>query len=141
MTNWDTFGLFNRMRDGFAGFLQDAAILSSDNSEDVYPVKVAIVGFIQFSPLSEWGHDQFLVIRGRLDGDLLDLSWFEEDAEAIRVFSCLCLGALLGKYAASEIDDAGFMLGDAHLAGYNTLQNDAISEQWRTVWGEEHGQL
>ena len=136
MPNWNTSNLFNQMRDGFSGFLQKAAVLPSSNSEDVYAVKVAIVGFIRFSPLSEWGYDQFSFIRRCLDSDLSDLDWFEEDAEAIRLFSCLCLGSLLGKYAAAEIDDAGFLIGEAHLADYNTLSDEAIGAQWRQYMGE-----
>ena len=130
MKEWDTWGLFQMLLDDFLRLLQQAESLHSDNTEDTLAVRTAIVGFQRFRPLEEWGYEQFQIIRGRLDGDLSSLEWFEDGAEAIRLFSCLCLGAMLGKYAHGEIDDAGFLLGDAHLAGFNVTQDEAICRQW-----------
>jgi len=127
---WDAWGLFQTLLDDFLRLLQQAERLHSDNIGDTLEVRAAIVGFQRFRPLEEWGHAQFQVIRGRLDGDLSSLGWFGDDAEAIRLFSCLCLGAMLGRHAHGEIDDAGFLLGDAHLAGFNVTQDEAICRQW-----------
>ena len=131
MKDWDAWDLFQMLLDDFLRLLQQAERLHSGNAEDTFEVRTAIVGFQRFRPLEEWGYGQFQVIRGHLDGDLSKLEWFEDDAEAVRLFSCLCLGAMLGKYASSEIDDAGFLLGDAHLAGFNVEHDEAICQQWQ----------
>ncbi len=130
---WDTFNLFQTLLDDFPQCMQEAETLQSGNLEDVYPVKLSIVGFSRYRLVEDWQYEQYQAIRSRLDGDLAGLEWFEEGAEAIRLFSCLCLGALLGKLAAGEIDDAGFMLGDAHLAGFNVLNDEQICERWHST--------
>lgn len=137
MINWDAFGLFQSLLDDFLPCLQEAKVLQSENLEDVYPIKLGIVGFSRHRPLEDWNYEQFQAIRSRLDGDLSGLDWFEDGAEAIRLFSCLCLGAMLGKYAAGEIDDVGFLLGDAHLAGFNVLNDASICEQRRLAGASE----
>ncbi len=133
MISWDTFSLFESLLDEFPLCLQEAKALQSENLEDVYPIKLSIVGFSRYRPVEDWQYEQYQAIRSRLDGDLAELEWFEEDAEAIRLFSCLCLGAMLGKLAAGEIDDVGFMLGDAHLAGFNASEDEAICKGWRST--------
>ena len=126
MTNWDTFDLFRSLLDEFPKCLNEAALLHSDNQEDTYPVKLAIVGFSRFSPLNEWSFSEYQIIQTRLVGDLANREWFEDCAEAVKLFSCLCLGAMLGKYTEGVINDAGFLLGDAHLAGFNILNDEII---------------
>lgn len=127
---WDTWGLFQTLLDEFLRSLQQAEVLHSDNPEDTFEVRVAITGFQRFMPLEEWRHEHYRFIREHLDGDLSRLQWFEECAEAVRLFSCLCLGAMLGKHASAEIDDAGLLLGDMHLAGFNTMQDSEICQSW-----------
>ena len=46
------------------------------------------------------------------------------------MFVCLALGALLGKHAAGDIDDLGFMLGDAHLPAFLALRIPQIHERF-----------
>ena len=132
MSDWDTWGLFQTLLDGFTHHLQDAQALHSDNIEDTVEVRAAIIGFLQFRPMEEWDWQHLRFIQERLDGDLSELTWFEEGAEAIRLFSCLCLGAMLGKYASAQIDDAGFLLGDAHLAGFNATEDEKICAAWQS---------
>ena len=131
MTEWNTFSLFQSLLDEFPERLAEAALLPSDNPEDTYPIKLAIVGFSRFSPLDEWSFSQYQIIQNRLNGDLANMKWFEGCAEAVKMFSCLCLGAMLGKYIEGVIDDAGFLLGDAHLAGFNVLNDETICLLWR----------
>lgn len=91
-------------------------------------VKAAVVGFGQFSELSEWRLCHLDAIESRLQGELSteELSWYEEGADAIAVFACLALGALLGKVQSCEINEAGFLLGDLHLPAFLSLHNEAI---------------
>jgi hypothetical protein len=131
--NWDTFGLFQILLDEFPQSLQEAGALQSENLEDGYSIKLSMIGFSHYRPVEDWQYEQYQAIRSRLDGDLVELGWFEDGAEAIRLFSCFCLGAMLGKLAAGEIDDVGFLLGDAHLAGFNVLNDEKICEQWHLV--------
>ena len=129
---WDTFGLFQALLDDFEKLLSSARNLRTTEPEDSLAVKAAVVGFGQFSPLSEWGQQHYQIIAKRLQDELSleELSWYEECAEAVSVFACLALGALLGKFQAGEIDDAGFMLGDAHLPAFLSLHNEAICARY-----------
>ena len=133
MIVWDTFGLFQSLLDEFAVCLSEARDLQSDNPEDSYSVKLSIIGFSRFCPLEKWDLSQYHFIQSRLAGGLADLKWFEEDAEAVRMFACLCLRGMLGKLAAGDIDDIGFLLGEAHLAGFNYSNDEAICRQWNLV--------
>lgn len=131
MKEWDTWGLFQILLHDFLRLLQQAERLHSDNIEDTFEVRAAIVGFQRSRPLDEWGFEQFQIIRRHLDGDLSKLEWFEDGAEAVKLFSCLCLGAMLGKCAHGETDDAGLLLGDPHLAGFNVMHDEAICQRWQ----------
>jgi hypothetical protein len=55
---------------------------------------------------------------------------YEDCAEAFQTFASLSMGALLGKYNTGEIDDAGFLLGDAHLGGFMAMNTEKICSRF-----------
>lgn len=128
---WDTFGCFEALLNDFEKLLNGARNLRTAQEESL-AIKAAVIGFGQFYPLSEWRGVHFEIIQKRLQGELSteELSWYEECAEAISVFSCLVLGALLGKLESGEIDDVGFLLGDGHLAGFLLMENEVICARY-----------
>jgi len=125
---WDTNKLFQALLEDFETSLNSARYLRTTELENSLALKAAIIGFGQFVPVPEWSRQHLEFIADRLQGEfsLQELAWYGECAEAISVFACLALGALLGKYQSGEIDDFGFTLGDAHLAGFISLHNDKI---------------
>jgi hypothetical protein len=129
----NTFGLFQELLDDFENELGKAQNLRASQAQSSLAVKAAIIGFARFSCLSEWSEQHFELISNRLQGELSleELSWYEECAEAISVFACLSLGALLGKFQNGEIDDAGFTLADAHLAAFLLQHNENICAHYR----------
>ena len=119
--NWNTTELFDELSRRFAELSRAAGDLSTPNLEDDLYVRHAIVGFGLFCSVALWSQEHFSLVSQRLEHDLSLESlrdFFKEDAISVRLFSCLALGALLAKYQAGELDDSGFMLGDAHLPGY-----------------------
>ncbi len=135
--SWDTFGLFGDLLNDFEALLAKARHLRTSEAESL-ATKAAVVGFGQFSPLSEWTGQHFEFINHRIQGELSpeELSWYEECAESISVFSCLSLGALLGKLQAGKIDDLGFLHGDAHLPGFISLNDEAICQGFMSQLNE-----
>lgn len=124
----NTFELFVWLLTNFESLLGRARHLRTTNAEDALAVKAAVVGFSLFSPLPRWGRAHFEIIDSRLQGELSPhaLQCYEQAAEPIAIFSCLALGSLLGKFEAGQIDEAEFLLGDAHLAGFVALHNEEI---------------
>jgi hypothetical protein len=96
-----------------------------------------MVGFRRYRPLGEW-HDELTgwLLR-RLDWPADHLSWYGDCAPAVVAFSCLALGALQGKFALGEIDDAGFLLADAHLPAFILMQMQDIAAAYEVVRGSE----
>ena len=130
--SWDTFGLFQVLLDEFGNLLSNSRELSVAGSETSLAEKAAIVGFVQFSPIVQWNQKHSELIGDWLKGELSleRLSWYEEDAQAIAVFSCFAIGALLGKLQSGEIDNAGFLLGNAHLPGFISLHDETIGARY-----------
>jgi len=130
---WNTFGLFEDLLREFEPHLRKARQVRSSKPIGTEALHAAVVGFLLFRPAEDWGRDEYEFITERLDGELaLDaLEWYEEAAPAIQSFSCLALGALLGKYAAGEINDLGFTLGDAHLPAFIALHNEEIHTRFQ----------
>src|SRR5687768_2174971 len=128
LARWDTFALFERLLDDFEELHRRAQRVRSSGPPGTEQTHIAAIGFLLFSPVEDWGRDQYHSITQRLEGDLSlpALDWYEEGAPAIQMFACLALGALLGKYAAGEINDIGFLLGDAHLASFLVEHNQTI---------------
>ena len=127
--NWNTTVLFDDLSRRFPELSRAATDLPSPNPEDDLFVRHAIVGFGQSCSVDHWSLDHHAFISRRLEHDLsLDTlrDIFDDDANAVRLFSCLVLGCLLGKFQVGEIDDSGFMLGDAHLAGYILQDPDRL---------------
>ena len=132
---WNTFGLFEDLLRKFVPLLGKARQVRSSKPTGTEVVHAAVVGFLLFSPVEDWGREHYEFITERLDGELaLDaLDWYEESAPAVQRFSCLALGALLGKYAAGEIDDLGFTLGDAHLPAFIALHAVEIHSRFQNA--------
>ena len=126
---WNTTALFDDLARRFPELSRAATGLSSPNPEDDLFVRHAIVGFGQSCSVDLWSRDQHLFISRRLEHGLSIDSlqdFFADDAIAVRLFSCLALGSLLGKLQAGDLDDSGFMLGDAHLPGYILQDPDRL---------------
>jgi len=118
MLKFNAMDHFKNLLINYTNNKQLALDFESPNSEDDIFIKMAVIGFSYNSPTGDWGRGHFDFIRKRLDGDLAT----EETEEVlaaqeheIKLFSCLCLGFLLGLYQAEKITDQKFMLGDAHL--------------------------
>lgn len=81
-----------------------------------------------YQPLSAWDQNDDAFMLHRLKGELslASLEWFEENAEAVSIFSCLVLGTMVALLKAGHIDQTGFLLGDAHLAAFNAESADVI---------------
>ena len=131
---WNTEELFASLLLDFKRLTDSASTLVTPNTEDVEPIRVAVVGFLLFSRTDRWTHEYYVLVRERLDDELSDQQlreWHDEHAEAIQRYSCLAIGALLGKLDTGQIDDAGFLLGDAHLAGFIAMNEEAIGTRYR----------
>jgi hypothetical protein len=122
---WDTFGFFERLLARYDDLVSGYNSATASESREV---AAARAGFSLFQPLSSWNEELEQIVVHKLDGELSleALDWFEEAAPAIRIFSILAVGALLAKWAAGEIDDRGFLLGDAHLPAFTLENNQAI---------------
>jgi len=119
MTSWDTFGFFEACLSRFRGALLRARQIASVSGVTVHDA-IAVDGFAGYQPANAWAEEHASFIRDRVAGELSleALEWFEDSAEAVSIFCCFVLGALLGKAASREIDAAGFLLGDAHLSAF-----------------------
>ena len=128
MNDWDTFGLFETLLQNFETHLTQAQGIRSSRPPGNEQTHLAVSGFLLFQPPEEWGGDEYDFITARLEGELSleAMEWYEDFAPAVQMFACLALGAMLGKWAAGSIDEVGFMLGDAHLAGFISLNTEAI---------------
>jgi hypothetical protein len=132
LVDWDTFGLFESLLERFEELAGRARDVRSSGPPGTEQTHAAATGFLLFSPVEDWGREQHDFITRRLEGELSlpALDWYEEGAPAIQMFACLALGALLGKYAAGEIDERDFLLGDAHLASFLLEQDQAICARY-----------
>jgi hypothetical protein len=136
---WDTFGLFQKLLDNFKNLLTRARDLRTTNPEDTQAVKAAVIGFSLFLPITAWSYEHYLLVDNRLQGELsLEavkgyVVLPEEDcAQAYVVFACLAIGALIGKFNAGEIDEAGAFLGEAHLVSFIAQHIKEICTQYNT---------
>lgn len=129
---WDTFGLFEGLLSRFGEHLERARSVQALPFLDTPQTRIAFCGFSLFSLEETWGVEENTLIVERVAGELSleELEWYEESAPAIQIFSCLVLGAMLGKFAAGTLDERGFLLGDAHLAGFLTLRNEEVYERF-----------
>ena len=125
---WDTFGLFQSLLDNFESLLTQAVNERRAGHADPPETNLAIVGFSRSCSINGWRRDHAQLIRDRLQSDLSheSLEWYEETEPAVVLFSCLVLGTLLGLREVGQIDDAGFMLGEAHLPAFTAGQNESI---------------
>lgn len=126
---WDTFALFESLLKNYHHYKASAQRLQSSNEEDTYEIKLGIIGFSLFQPSEKWNYEFYQLLKQRLDGELssASLGWHGAEASTYAQFACLAIGALLGKFDAGEIDEKGFLLGDAHLPGFMMLHLKEIS--------------
>jgi hypothetical protein len=103
-------------------FQRDRALaekLKSPNIDDDLCVRSAIVGFSYNSPTESWGKGHYDFFRKHaLDPSSLGNAEF--------LFSCECLGYLLGLYEAGKLSDEKFREAEAILPGYILLKAGAI---------------
>jgi hypothetical protein len=111
---------FARLLSAFPVARNAARQLTTPNPEDDGDIKMAIVGFSYHRVAADWSRRHYQFIRSRCDGELSDreLHGHGDAAAIFRSFACLALGALLGLRDSSQIDETGFMLGDAQLPGF-----------------------
>jgi hypothetical protein len=111
---------FARLLSAFPDARSAARQLTTPNREDDDDIKMAIVGFSYHRATEDWSRRHYEFIRSRCDGELSDdaLQEHGEAAAIFRSFACLALGALLGLRDSSQIDETGFVLGDAQLPGF-----------------------
>jgi hypothetical protein len=135
---WDTFGLFEALLGDFAAALGEADVLP-EGEKQPEGLSLAMVGFCRYRPLGEW-HDElgrWLLSRLETDWSADQLSWYGRHGPAVVAFRCLALGALQGKFRAGEIDDAGFLLGDAHLAAFILMRMEDMAAAYEAARGAE----
>jgi hypothetical protein len=132
MTNWDTFELFESLLHSFDTYLTQAERIHSSHPPGDEQARIAVSGFLLFQPPEAWGQEEYDFITARLSGELSleSLEWYEDNVFAVQAYSCLALGAMLGKWGAGMIDEAGFTLGEAHLASFIMLNIEAIHERY-----------
>ena len=130
---WDTESYFNSLLSDFAQLAANSGGQAQSDRSSI-AVTMARKGFSSATG-ADWNRTLDDFIHDRLQGDLAHstLSWFEECEEAILAFSAFALGALLGRHAVGQIDDSGFLLGDAHLAGYNAMHDDEICRTYQAA--------
>lgn len=123
-TLWDTFGLFQELLENGPNLCRPIDFRNPATDPVELALRAARIGFELQTPSAAWcpEHEEFVRNKIENDFDAETVAWFEDAADAIRIFSSLAIGAMLGKYQNEEIDDAGLFLGNAHLAGFN-MQN------------------
>ena len=130
---WDTFGLFEALLADFGAALREADGLAQGEGQ-TEGVRLAMVGFRRYRPLGDWDHEATEWLAGRLQGDWS--AWHSDCGPAVAVFACLAWGALLGKFRAREIDDAGFLLADAHLPAFDLMHRQDMRATYEAARGE-----
>lgn len=118
-SDFNAFEIFERLLTTFKRDRALADALKSPNTDDDLSVRVAIVGFSYNSPTESWGkghHDFF-------SKHVLDSSSI---GEAEFLFSCECLGYLLGLFEAGRLSDEKFKEAEAQLPGYVLLKTGTI---------------
>lgn len=96
--------------------------------------RLAQAGFRMFQQQTVWSSEHQTSLSVRLQGDLseAEMAWYEECSQAISAFCAITFGAMLGHYAVGSLDDAGFLLYDAQLAGFVSLNDKAICDSYQT---------
>ena len=113
MNESDIMNEYRRLWDSFASCREVAEEFESPNPEDDGPIKMAIVGFSFHDRTENWARGHFEIAKQYLDESVgLGASLPAQE------FSMLALGALLGMYSASKIDDRLYGAGYALLPGF-----------------------
>ena len=122
-TEWNTDSLYSTLLSEFSTLAEVSSRARSTNPEDSSEIKIAVMGFAQFAPSEKWTYQHWQFISNRLDGELSESALRDHDTcvPNFRMFASLCLGALLGMLAASELSDAGFLYGDMHLVSFMSM--------------------
>jgi|SRR5579871_757619 len=124
---WSPKALFHELLIDFGAFDRTSMPAISTASLDK-EIRIAKLGFARFVSLDHWTMEHHNFMQRLLQGDysMEELSWFEEDAEAIRMFACLAYGAMLGKFWIGEIDDSGFSRGETLLPSFMLAERNQI---------------
>lgn len=130
---WDTFEFFTEVLNKTENLGSQSVGPDIGIHENVLEFAMAERGFALYLSSADWSPEHQEFIKERLSNDLSPetLGWYGECAPAVRIFSCLVLGAMLAKYQSGEIDEIDFTLGDAHLAGFIALNNESICLRFR----------
>jgi hypothetical protein len=122
---------FEMLLTGFERYVEMARILESPNQEDDVFVRAAIVGFSFNQPTESWTREHFEFHRKRAPLPTEPGFEYENDNDfgsiGTRLFSSLAIGFLLGLYQGASIDDAGFALAEAQLAGFVAANLERIN--------------
>ena len=133
MIQWDTFALFETLLSGFRDVLKRAKSVVHEPHMSL-GVAAAVEGFQMFQPVTAWSVEYAAFIHRGPNEGLSDeaLDWHEECATSVATFSCFALGTLLGKFAKGDIDDAGFLSGEAYLPGFVLLNEEQICSVYQS---------
>ena len=110
---------FDKLLNAFSRDLATAKAISTPNLQDTLNIKAAIVGFSYNSKTEDWGRNHF---------DYLDhhISASSSLNNRELLFSCLCVGYLLGLFQADKITESQFHVAEAQLPGFILLKAGLI---------------
>lgn len=118
-SEFNALEVFGRLSATFSRDRVLAERLESANAEDDLGVRAAIVGFSYNSPTESWGKGHYdFFWRHALDPSSI--------GEAEFLFSCECLGYLLGLYDAGKRSEEEIREAEAQLPGYVLLKTGTI---------------
>lgn len=100
-----------------------SVFLESPNPEDSRFIKMAIVGFSYHEETECWARDHFEVAH-----DYLCESGSIGASDAMKLYSMLALGALLGMHTSGKIDTSTYRTGHATLPGFTMAKGGAVDE-------------
>ena len=117
--NFEPLREFEKLLLVFPRDMASATGLSTPNAQDTLEIRAAIVGFSYHSRTEEWGRNHFEYMERHITTasslELRDL-----------IFSCLCLGYLLGLFQADKITEDQFQVAEVQLPGFILLKAGRI---------------
>lgn len=62
-----------------------------------------------------------------------EFDWYEESAEALQSFAIAVYGGLMALHASGQIDEAGYLLGEAHVVGYMLIHDAKLYNSYEII--------
>jgi hypothetical protein len=117
----DIFDEFERLWTSFDTYCQSAELLHSPDPHDDQFIRMAVIGFSCHDDIKNWRQDHFKIAREYAD-ESIQLG----DSTRLTKFNLLALGALLGLYSTSKLDDRLYRIGYALLPGFVMGKGNAV---------------